>query len=198
MLAKTYSATVIGIDAYVVELEVNVTGKSGGGGAADSVVSIVGLPDAAVKESRDRVRSALTSSGLVHPRGFTVVNLAPADLRKEGAAFDLGIALGMLAAGGALDRARLARTAVLGELSLDGSIRPVRGALPIAARLAAHPEIEEVLLSGGDPMMLADERLIEIIRVFSELEQIKVIRLGTRIPVMFPDRITGQLAEKLG
>ncbi len=67
----------------------------------------------------------------------------------------------------------------------------------MVAALKAHPEIEEVLLSGGDPMMLADERLIEIIRVFSDLEQIKVIRLGTRIPVMFPDRITGQLAEKL-
>ncbi len=178
MLAKTYSATVIGIDAYVVELEVNVTGKSGGGGAADSMVSIVGLPDAAVKESRDRVRSALASSGLVHPRGFTVVNLAPADLRKEGAAFDLGIALGMLAAGGALDRARLARTAVLGELSLDGSIRPVRGALPIAARLAAHPEIEAILvpeanaleaaLAAVRPMVFSMRHLRDAVAFFSD------------------------------
>ena len=84
MLAKTFSAAVIGIDAYPVEIEVNVTGA--GTNAAESLVSIVGLPDAAVKESKDRVRSAILSSGLVPPRGSTVVNLAPADLRKEGAA----------------------------------------------------------------------------------------------------------------
>lgn len=144
MLAKTFSAAVIGIDAYPVEIEVNVTGA--GANVPESMVSIVGLPDAAVKESRDRVRSAILSSGMVPPRGSTVVNLAPADLRKEGAAFDLGIALGMLAASGSIPKEPLAVAAVLGELALDGTVRPVRGALPIAARLAENGGLEALLV----------------------------------------------------
>lgn len=144
MLAKTFSAAVIGIDAFPVEIEVNVTG--GTANAPESIVSIVGLPDAAVKESRDRVRSAILSSGMVPPRGSTVVNLAPADLRKEGAAFDLGIALGMLAASGSIPKEPLATAAVLGELALDGTIRPVRGALPIAARLAENGGLDALLV----------------------------------------------------
>ncbi len=151
MLAKICSATVIGIDAYPVEIEVNATGTSPGG--PDGAISIVGLPDAAVKESRDRVRSAIASSGFLPPRGFTVVNLAPADLRKEGGGFDLGIALGMLAATGAVPREKLNSVAVIGELALDGTIRPVRGALPIAARLAEEHGVESLLV----PMENAEE-----------------------------------------
>lgn len=143
MLAKTFSAAVIGIDAYPVEIEVNVSGGSGG---TESAVSIVGLPDAAVKESRDRVRSAIVSSGFIPPRGFIVVNLAPADLKKEGASFDLGIALGMLAASGGLPRESLRNAAVIGELALDGSIRPVRGVLPIAAKLAENRALAMLLV----------------------------------------------------
>ena len=90
MLAKTYSAAVVGIDAFPVEVEIHADQK---GANSPSAVSIVGLPDAAVKESRDRVRSALQSSGCPLLQGTTVINLAPADLRKEGAAFDLPIAL---------------------------------------------------------------------------------------------------------
>ena len=148
MLAKTFSAAVIGIDAYPVEIEVNVTGA--GANVPESMVSIVGLPDAAVKESRDRVRSAILSSGMVPPRGSTVVNLAPADLRKEGAAFDLGIALGMLAASGSIPKEPLAVAAVLGELALDGTVRPVRGALPIAARLAENGGLEALLVPAAN------------------------------------------------
>lgn len=148
MLAKTFSAAVIGIDAYPVEIEVNVTGA--GTNAAESLVSIVGLPDAAVKESKDRVRSAILSSGLVPPRGSTVVNLAPADLRKEGAAFDLGIALGMLAASGSIPKEPLTTAAVLGELALDGTVRPVRGALPIAARLAENGGLDALLVPAAN------------------------------------------------
>ena len=95
MLARTFAATVIGIDAFAVEVEVNATGK----GEMD-MVSIVGLADQAIRESRDRIHSALLSSGMPPLKGSTVVNLAPGDLRKEGAGFDLAIALGMLAAAG--------------------------------------------------------------------------------------------------
>ena len=145
MLAKTYSATVIGIDAYLVEVEVNASGRG-----EVEMVSIVGLADQAVRESRDRVRSALTAAGLPHPKGNTVVNLAPGDLRKEGAGFDLAIALGMLGATGRIPRETLSRTLILGELALDGTVRPVRGALPIAATASAHPEIAAILIPAAN------------------------------------------------
>ena len=145
MLAKTYSATVIGIDAYLVEVEVNASGRG-----EVEMVSIVGLADQAVRESRDRVRSALTAAGLPHPKGNTVVNLAPGDLRKEGAGFDLAIALGLLGATGRIPRETLSRTLILGELALDGTVRPVRGALPIAATASAHPEIAAILIPAAN------------------------------------------------
>lgn len=132
MLAKTWSAAIVGINAFPVEVEIHATERG-----EQTIVSIVGLPDAAVKESKDRVRSALQSSGFAHPRGATVVNLAPADLKKEGGAFDLPIALGMLAATGVIDRQLLAKTAIVGELALDGSVRPVRGALPVAMKISS-------------------------------------------------------------
>ena len=135
MVSKVFSGTVIGIDAWIIEIEVDIS-VSGGVPGREGMVSIVGLPDAAVKESRDRIFPAFISSGFVPPRGFAVVNLAPAGLRKEGAAFDLGIALGLLASSGTLDPARLAGFAALGELALDGTVRPVRGALPLADKLA--------------------------------------------------------------
>ena len=127
MLTKTLSATLSGIDALPVDIEVNATGQG-----EQSIVSIVGLPDAAVKESRERVKSALNSCGYVHPQGSTLVNLAPADIKKEGAGFDLPIALGMIAATGAVPRERLVGVLAVGELALDGSVRPAKGILPIA------------------------------------------------------------------
>ena len=138
MLAKTYSAAVVGIDAFPVEVEIHADRK---GANSPSAVSIVGLPDAAVKESRDRVRSALQSSGCPLLQGTTVINLAPADLRKEGAAFDLPIALVMLAAAGEIDGAKLAGAAVVGELALDGTVRPVRGVLSIALRMREEKQV---------------------------------------------------------
>jgi magnesium chelatase family protein len=127
MLSKTFSAAIYGVEAQKIEVEVNATGQ----GEA-LTVSIVGLPDAAVKESKDRIRSALQSCGYVHPFGNTVVGLAPADLKKEGAAFDLPIALCMIAATGKIDRAKLSKSLILGELALDGTVRPVKGILSVA------------------------------------------------------------------
>ena len=127
MLTRTFSATLSGVDARTIEVEVNATGQG-----EESNVVIVGLPDAAVRESRNRVSSALQSSGYGHPSGYTLVNLAPADIRKEGAAFDLPIALAFLSALGLVNREELEHSLIVGELALDGSVRPVKGCLPMA------------------------------------------------------------------
>lgn len=183
MLAKTFSATVIGIDAYLIEIEVNITG-SGKVSANDSMISIVGLPDMAVKESRDRMKSAMISSALLPPRGFTVVNLAPADLKKEGAGFDLGIALCMLAAGGIVNPDRLAKCAILGELALDGTVRPVRGALPVAAKLRDHCKIEALLVpeANAEEAALAAGNTLAVYSVSSLKDAIELLNEGGRLP----------------
>jgi len=105
MLAKIYSAAVYGVDAYEVQIEVN-------GAGGEPVIVIVGLPDAAVKESRDRVTTAIANSGYYWPRGRTTINLAPADIKKEGSSFDLPIALGILGANGDLKSDELGDTLV--------------------------------------------------------------------------------------
>jgi len=125
MLSKIHSGAVYGVDAYPVEIEVNA-----GGGEAKVV--IVGLPDAAVKESGDRVWTAMVNSGFAPPLGRMTVNLAPADTRKEGPSFDLPIALGALAATGQMPRESLEGACVVGELALSGEVRRVRGVLPVA------------------------------------------------------------------
>jgi magnesium chelatase family protein len=130
MLSKVCSAAVNGIDAYPVEVEVNA-------GWGDTVIVIVGLPDAAVKESRDRVMTAISNSGYKFPMGRTTINLAPADVKKEGPSFDLPIALGMLAASEQIETDQLDRFAIVGELALTGAVRPVKGVLPIALRARA-------------------------------------------------------------
>lgn len=125
MLAKVCSAAVNGIDAYPIEVEVNA-------GWGDTIVVIVGLPDAAVKESRDRVSTALTNSGFKFPMGRSTINLAPADVKKEGPSFDLPIAVGMLAASEQFESDQLENFVMVGELALTGAVRPVKGVLPIA------------------------------------------------------------------
>ncbi|HLG12965.1 MAG TPA: YifB family Mg chelatase-like AAA ATPase [Blastocatellia bacterium] len=130
MLFKTLSAAVYGIDAYVVDVEIDLTPRAG-----DSMIPIftmVGLPDLAVKESRERIRAAINNSSFFFPIHRVTVNLAPADVKKEGSAFDLPIAIGILGANGDLNREELNDTLIVGELSLDGRVRPVKGALPIA------------------------------------------------------------------
>ncbi|MFT5130617.1 MAG: magnesium chelatase family protein [Rhodothermales bacterium] len=127
MLAKTYSAALRGVEPFTVEIEINASEQ----GERCAVV-MVGLPDAAVRESRERVHSALTSSGYMHPFGTTTVNLAPADVKKEGSHFDLPIAIGMMSAINQLGNANLNHSMIVGELALDGGVRPLRGALALA------------------------------------------------------------------
>ena len=132
MLFLTQSAAVYGIDALIVDIEVNLRPASGDGDQTPGV-TIVGLPDTAVRESRERIRAAIANSNYFFPLDKATVNLAPADVRKEGASFDLPIALGILGANGDLTNGQgLERTMSVGELSLDGRVRPVRGALSIA------------------------------------------------------------------
>src|SRR5262245_19509054 len=125
MLATVLSGALVGIDGLLVEVEVDVA-------LGLPQFTTVGLPEGAVKESKDRVRSAIKNSGYDFPARKITVNLAPADLKKEGSAYDLPIALGILAAEGWLNKERLSEYALLGELSLDGRVKPVHGALPLA------------------------------------------------------------------
>jgi len=127
VLAKICSAALNGIEAFPVEVEVNA-------GWGDTLIVIVGLPDAAVKESRDRVTTALSNSGYKFPMGRTTINLAPADVKKEGPSFDLPIALGMLAASEQIETDQLDNFIAVGELALTGAVRPCKGVLPVAIR----------------------------------------------------------------
>ncbi len=145
MIGRCNAAALVGVDACPVGIEVHVSGRG-----EQSMISIVGLPDAAVRESRDRVRAALNSCGLPSPRGEAVVNLAPADLKKEGGAFDLGIVLALLAAQNAVPGDRLARCMVLGELALDGKVRSVRGVLPSAICAAGNDAVEMLMVPAGN------------------------------------------------
>jgi len=125
VLSRIYSAAVYGVDAYEVEIEVNAA-------HGNPKIIIVGLPDTAVKESQDRVTTAINNSGYYWPRGRTTINLAPADIKKEGPSFDLPIALGMIAAAQEIDRDLFAEFSFVGELALNGGVRPVKGVLPVA------------------------------------------------------------------
>jgi magnesium chelatase family protein len=131
MLARVYSCAVIGLEGVVVEVEVDYSNGL-------PAVIIVGLPDAAVQESRERVQTAVKNAGLNFPRHRVVVNLAPASVRKEGPAYDLPIALGVMVLAGFLPQEVIEGTIVIGELSLDGLVRHTRGVLPMAATARAH------------------------------------------------------------
>ncbi|SDL89524.1 magnesium chelatase family protein [Pedobacter sp. ok626] len=124
MLIKTYGSAVFGVNALTITIEVSI----GGGNR----YHIVGLPDNAIKESLRRIESAIQSAGLKMPRQKIVINLAPADIRKEGSAYDLPIAIGILAASGQIENTELDKYFIMGELSLDGGLQPIKGALPIS------------------------------------------------------------------
>jgi magnesium chelatase family protein len=157
MLFKTFSAAVFGIDAYLVEVEVDVAP------AFEGRFNVVGLPDNAVKESRERIRSTLRNCGFDFPSSQAVtVNLAPADIRKEGSAFDLPMALGVLGCQGTFFGKVLDSYVFLGELSLDGGVRSVRGALS-AALAARERGIPNVVVPEANAREAA---VVEGIRVF--------------------------------
>ena len=167
MLSRIFSSAISGIDAYKVIIEVNVTGAG-----KELSVNIVGLPDNAVRESKDRVHSAIESSGLPFPYCRIIVNLAPADIKKEGAAFDLPIAIGILSANSSLDLHKVSTGLFLGELALNGTIRPIKGALPVAMLASKEADIEfivvpkenaaEAAIAAGDKPVYAVSHLLEI------------------------------------
>ncbi|BAY10404.1 Mg chelatase-related protein [Calothrix sp. NIES-2098] len=126
MLARVWSASIVGIDAIKVGVEVDVSGGLPG-------IVVLGLPDSAVQESKERVKATLKNAGFAFPMRKIVINLTPADLRKEGPSFDLPISVGILAASEQINADLLGDYLFLGEVSLDGSLRPVAGVLPIAA-----------------------------------------------------------------
>jgi magnesium chelatase family protein len=131
MVARTYSATLVGVNAVEIEIE-----SHDGGGTPRMI--IVGLPDTSVKESRERVSAAIASCGFMMNDGVTTVNLAPADLKKEGPGFDLPIAISLIAHRSRLPIDALATSAMIGELALNGELRPVRGILAIALEARAR------------------------------------------------------------
>src|ERR1035441_921613 len=158
MLFKVLSAAVYGIDAHLIDVEVDYSGVV----AEKDVFHTVGLPDAAVRESRDRVRAAIKNSGYLIPPTFITINLAPADLKKEGSGFDLPIAVGILGAYGALRVDDLSQFLLVGELGLDGSLRPIPGMLPVAI-LAREKNIPNLILPTANA---AEAAVVEGVNVY--------------------------------
>ena len=162
MLYKTVSAAVYGVDANIIEVEVDVSGIK----QNEDHFHTVGLPDAAVRESRDRVRAALKNCGYDIPPTDITINLAPADIRKEGAAFDLPMAVGILAATEVVSKEKLNQYFILGELSLDGKVKPIKGTLPISVT-ARDTGIKGILLPRENSREAAVVKGIEILPIDS-------------------------------
>lgn len=155
MLVKVYAAALQGINAIQVTIEVNAL--------RGIRFFLVGLPDNAVKESHERIRSALEFNGLKFPSKQIVVNMAPADIRKEGSAYDLPIAIGILAADGVVSHEKLSKYMIMGELGLDGGLVPIKGALPIALK-AAESGYEGIILPSGNA---AEAAVVGDIKVYA-------------------------------
>src|SRR3954471_9214309 len=185
MLYKTLSAAVYGIDASIIEVEVDVSGIK----TNEDYFHTVGLPDAAVRESRDRVRAALKNCGYDIPPTHITINLAPADIRKEGSGFDLPMALGILGAYGGLNKKELQDCVFVGELSLDGGVRGVRGALPIAieARGKKIPRLIVPELNAKEAAMVGG---VQVYPVKSLLDVIHFVNTGNGIAPLQADSDT--------
>ena len=169
MLFKALSAAVYGIDANLIDVEVDYSGVV----SNEDHFHTVGLPDAAVRESRDRVRAAIKNSGYLIPPTFITINLAPADLKKEGSGFDLPIAVGILGAYGALRANDLSRFLLVGELGLDGSVRPIPGMLPVAI-LAREKGIPNLILPAANA---AEAAVVEGVNVYPVSSLLDVLEL---------------------
>jgi magnesium chelatase family protein len=175
MLYKSYSAAVHGVDARTITVEVN----AGGTVAAGKInYFMVGLPDNAVKEGYQRIEAAIKNIGYQLPRLKLVVNLAPADLRKEGSAYDLPIALAILAATKQIDGEKLSKYMILGELSLDGGLRPIKGVLPIAIQ-ARKEKYKGIILPEDNAREAAIVNQLDVIGVSSLTQAVEFIH-GTR------------------
>jgi len=175
MLSRVYSASIFGIEAYPVEIEAYLS-------SGLPRINIVGLPDPAVKESKDRVHSAINNSGYVYPDGKITINLAPADIKKEGPFFDLPIALGILACSGQLNPQKLNDYCLLGELALDGKLRPIKGALPIALSLRKEANKKKLILPYENAAEAAVVAEIEVYPVRTLLEVVGFISGNIPIP----------------
>ncbi len=181
MLVKLFGSAVYGVDAITITIEVDTPGGQLG-------YFIVGLPDNAVKESTDRVLSAMLNTGFERPRAKMVVNMAPADIKKAGAAYDLPIAIGFLAATNQLPSEQLHEYVMMGELSLDGSIRPIKGALPIAIQSRAEKfkglivpkenAREAALVNNLD--VYGVEHIKEVVDFFNGVSDLKPLKVNTR------------------
>lgn len=189
MFVKCYAGAIVGIKAVKVTVEVNITG--GGIG-----LFMVGLPDNAVKESEQRIRSAFDNTGRRMPGNKVVVNLAPADLRKEGSGFDLPIAVGILAATGQVDEESLADTMFVGELSLDGSIKAVRGVLPLAV-MAKEQGLRRIIVAEQNA---SEAAIVEGVEVVGAGSLSRVVDLLNGVIAIAPTRpsqegVAQQIAE---
>lgn len=173
MLVKVYGSAVFGINATIVVAEVNVE--------HGAFFFLVGLPDSAVKESQQRMDAALRNNGLYFPRGKGVtINLAPADIRKEGTAYDLPLAVGLLAATEQVPEAMLATHLVMGELSLDGGVRPIKGALPIALE-AKRMGYKGVILPSANAREAAIVTGIDVFGVDHLMDVVDLLKGGTKV-----------------
>ncbi len=179
MLAKTLCSAVMGIDAYLVEVEVDIA-------AGLPAFTTVGLPETAVKESRERVKAAIQNSGYRFPDDRITVNLAPAHIKKDGTGFDLPIAVGILAATHPMDHTRLARHLILGELSLDGQVKPVAGSLPmaLAARQAGY---ESIIVPGDNGHEAAIVEGIRVYRAATLSQVMEHLMDGPRLEIVRTD-----------
>src|SRR6266700_5158680 len=172
MLFKTRSAAVYSIEAYLVYVEVNISA----GGNGEFIIG--GLPDTAVRESRNRVIAAIRNNGFGAPYQRIVINLGPADLKKEGSAFDLPMAVGILGGHGLLAKQDVSDYLMVGELSLDGKLRPVKGVLSIAM-LARDQKIPHVLVPPGNAREAAVVEGVAVYPVRTLTEVVEFIN-GTR------------------
>ena len=184
MLFKTLSAAVFGIDAYVVDVEIDLTPRAGDN--MTPVFMMVGLPDAAVRESRERIRAAINNCGFFFPIHRVTVNLAPADIKKEGSSFDLPIAVGILGANGDLKKEELSDILIIGELSLDGRVRPVKGALPIAVAARARG-VQKLLVPGENAHEAAVVSGLDVHPVSSLREVVELLNSDTPPPALKVD-----------
>ena len=180
MLVKTFGSALVGVDAITITVEVNVD--------RGMKFFMVGLPDNAVKESQQRIEAALKNVGYKMPGKKTVVNMAPADIRKEGSAYDLTIAIGILAASGQMDGEKVGNYIIMGELSLDGSLQPMKGALPISIQgkkegfkgfILPKANAKEAAIVDGIEVYGVDN-IKEVIGFFNGDKELEKVEIDTR------------------